>query len=841
MPDTQEIKPIGKLTPLIPSQDVKPVGELKPLDTDRSYYEQTGQLTPLNPIKHDPKVAELWGKPKEEEKGFGSMLLDALASGSASLGSGIAKTPAFIYDTFAAPLNYIASGRFKDDLLAIPQINGSETLSKANYDEFDKNHAAKSDYFKSVVNNNTSPGSLSRMIVNAPEKVAKFYDDVVTENHKQQADKYGASADEEFAKGNYGNALKILSLSTIESVPVMASLMLGNAAGVTTAESTLLGGAVFGAQKKAQLDQEFPDMHEGQKLAVSWLNGLSEGYIENSFGLTKLGKEIGGLFAKEGVEAGKKLAAEGFKDIYLPVLKKYGVNYSEEIGSEMTTQYVQNAIDKYVGGDDKKDLMDGVIDAGVMAGLMSTPIVGVAAKAELKQAKKGAEQFHKDEVIRKDAEQNRHALNIVQQGDDAVKNFKANVNEELKKGNLTPEDANKAITRINAYKEYNDITGTLNLPEETKLEVFDKTFQKQNLETELASFGDPKDLHPLKLAEYESKVKMSSDLQKDINKIIAENQAKKETTLGEKTINDLAKGEEKPKVGEKSKRASELLEAFKNKYKDKLPKEDTRTFEEIPAHEYNDSSKIKDRVKHQKTAEWLDTQPDKTAFGKITEREFSYDGKTNSVLGIDIDGKKLRFASSMLRPEGFRGHFRQEQFESEFPKGMDVGMKVEELPAFGEGDKPKKVIKAYRADNGKFIGWMKETTRGTSEYSPEQQEALAHLETVVEPPLDLFNESVKPTEPTTPVQPTQKVEPVKESVKEPIKEKPKTVKEEYEKPELKLNLIEDVKVLKEKLGKEPRKTSKGDIVEVNISAAKKQAEIKSEHERLKQLVDCIWA
>lgn len=712
------IKPVGKLTPLIPRQEIKPVGELKPLNSDASYLEATGQLTPTT--KPDPKIAQVWGDKKET--GLGEDVYHSLARGSARLGSMLAKTPALIYDLAAQATDAIVNTTSKGINAAI----GTDL---------------KTDY-------ETTSEKFAQELGLPENKIAKYYDEKVKKSQEISAQKYDKGITDYFGAGEYKKGFGLIANSVAESAPITISLLLGNAAGVPTTASILGGGTVFAADKKAELDREAPNMDHDTKMSIALSNGLFEGIFEQ-FGITRLAGLTKNVIAKEGKDAALRIAEEGFKDVYKPIAKKYLGVAAEESISEAATQFAQNAVDKYSGYKPELDIMHGVVDAGIVGLAAGSGYSAVPGLISASQAKSNA----REQLVQRDAEQGRHALEVAQQGDEAVKVFKEQVNSELQKGNLTPEQANKAITRINSYKEYNDITTTLDLTEEKKLEVFDKTFQKQALETELESLGDPAKLHPLKQGEYAAKEKMANDLQKDINAIMLESQFANETTLGEKTINDLAKKEEKDKPDEKAKIISSKLQAFKDKFKDKIPKGEERSFEEFPVYEYNDSDKIKDSYKHKITTEWLDKQPEKSTYGTIAQRPFiDNNGNVNSVLGIEFaGGKKLRFGSSMEREEGHNGHFLIERFNNEVPKGTPIGIKVEEIPAFEKGSKARKTIKAFRADNGKFIGWMKETTRGTSDYSPEQQDALAHLETVVEPPLDLFNETIKPENNPAPV------------------------------------------------------------------------------------------
>lgn len=675
-------------------------------NTDKAYQEALQPRT-----KEDKRIAQVWSD-KSDEGDF----MNSLARGSDRLGSRLAKTPAMVYDLAAqatdASVNYGSAG--------INAIAGTDL---------------KTDY------QTTSEGFAKTF--NLPEnKIAKYYDERVKKSQEISAQKYDQGISEYFSNGEYKKGFNLLANSVAESAPVTISLLMGNAAGVSTAASIVGGGVAFAADKKAELDREAPDMPHDTKMNIAMANGLFEGLFEQ-FGITKLGGVTKEILLRDGKEAAKKIAKEGFKDVYKPVAKKYLGTSAEESISEAATQFAQNAVDKFSGYKPDMDLMEGVVDAGIVGLGAGTTASAIPALIETKQAKKANKEGEaiKAEQVKKDAQRNAHAYQVIQKGEQAVRSFKESVDSQVKEGTLTPEQGAAAITRVNAYKEYNDIVGSLELNDKQKLEIFDKTFQKQNLETEISQMGDPKKLHPLKQAEYTIKEKFASDLQKDINEILLNAQVKRETTIGTKTVDDIAKKEQQAqkaketKPGEKKVKPTELQKLYKEKYQGKMKPEDTRSLDEISTYEYNE--KLAPRLKHKKTAQWLSGLPGQKAYGILISREFNWDGKGNSVLGIDIGGRKLRFASSMKRlyPEegkggAFRGHFMEERFNNDFPEGTPIGTKVYDIED-EEGDVTKH-IKAFRRDNGKFIGWMKMTGTGSFSPDPMQKEQLDHLETITE-------------------------------------------------------------------------------------------------------------
>jgi hypothetical protein len=460
--------------------------------------------------------------------------------------------------------------------------------------------------------------------------------------------------------------------------------------------------------------------------------------------------------------------------------------------------------------------------------------------------------YNKVKQITKDNEQSKTAFGLVQakEGESQedvntrINSYKANIVNEVKQGKLTQEQADNAITKINAYKDYNDMLGSLPIDDTEKRQLFDLSFQKQGIETEISQVKDPKKLNPIEQAQYNVKEKFASDIQKQINEIVLKAQSKEETNLPKKTIEDVTKLENpKPKSeGEKKLKVPEHIQAILDRNKKETSKkeypEEKRSYEQIPNIEFNNPTKISGgfRTIHKKAVEFLETQPGKQILGVIVHKPFEYGGKKNKTYGVQMpDGKILRFSSSMQRDEGFRGHMRTEHLVDENElEGFPIGLKVEEIPSFEEGKEPKKVIKAFNAKTGKFVGYMKETNTGkkTDEYNDKQKDYLEHLGTVIEPPIIPPTEGEEgglpvTTKPKTPITPT----------KESIEQKKEAELKEARKPNLGLDFI----TKQDLLGKTVPTTitSGGEEMVTNVKVSKIQAEIKKKLKALEILKDCV--
>jgi hypothetical protein len=447
--------------------------------------------------------------------------------------------------------------------------------------------------------------------------------------------------------------------------------------------------------------------------------------------------------------------------------------------------------------------------------------------------------FNKVKQIERDNNQSKTVFGVVQKGDDAIKTFKQNVQAAKENGELTEEEAKDAITRVNSYKEYNDITSSLKLPEEQKRESFDLTFQKQNLESQLEAMGDPKKMNPLEQASYDGIAKQSADLQKRINEIVLKAQVKNENVATEKTVKDVTKDEQPPKEGETKTKLSPEMQAMADKYKATtvVKTEDKRTYEETPNEEYN-SLKFSDRHKHAITVKHLESLPDSRIDDNVViDRPISF-GKENNVFEVKMPaGKIIRFSSSkkrddanqrgnlmFLRPKSLMKQDKDGYWEvdDEKLKGAKVGIKAYTIKNDG---REKKVIKIFSTENnedyGKFIGWAKETHQGKNDYSDKEingEGGLIDIENTVEAPISPEQStSTEPTQPTEPTTPKAKITEVKASRDEEVKQ--------AKKPKVQVEMISAKNLVNSKNA---------------IQAKKKHDSIKDKVKALKQLIDCAW-
>lgn len=294
----------------------------------------------------------------QDETSFVMEKIESVKRGSERLGQMIANTPSFLYDIAAYPQNKIA------------ELTGLNIGTSAK--EFAQNY-------------------------NLPEnEVANYYKKAADESQSKIAAKYDKGVTEYFfgANPDYKKGFGLLTNQIAESLPITLSLMMGNAAGLSATASTFGGGVVFGAGKKEELEQANPNMPQSIQVENALGNGLMEGLFEQ-YGLTKLGSLGAKLIKEKGKDEAKKIITEGFKETYLPILKKYLGIGAEESAGEAATQFAQNVIDKYSGQKPDLNLADGVADAA-MVGIgssvaFSTPTAAAEILSVSKDRKKAKE------------------------------------------------------------------------------------------------------------------------------------------------------------------------------------------------------------------------------------------------------------------------------------------------------------------------------------------------------------------------------------------------------------------------------------------------------------------
>lgn len=274
---------------------------------------------------------------KKKDTGGTGGVGTSLGIGAAKFNEGVFKIPRYIYDLASAPQNIIA------------EISGHPEF-KADYDYIAKGKA-------------NPLGILDRL-----GDWAKGEGEIL----EGEMPKYQKGVSESLKDGNYALAGEQVLNNIAQSVPSIIGMYVtggaGNAANLGRVGKTMLTALPFASQRNSEL-QERTDIPEYIKPLNATLNGLAEVVFEQEFGTKAILDNVLGTFEREGRDAAVA-AAKDFTSSYITkAIKKVQPVTSTLKNSieEMSTQFSQNLIDKNTI-DPGRDLMDGVIDAGIIGG-----------------------------------------------------------------------------------------------------------------------------------------------------------------------------------------------------------------------------------------------------------------------------------------------------------------------------------------------------------------------------------------------------------------------------------------------------------------------------------------
>jgi hypothetical protein len=383
----------------------------------------------------------------------------ALMRGGANLASSLLKTPAFAYDLGTSTVSKVV----KDITLGGIDIKKAlGDLGIASSEQISENTGIE----------NTISEDLDRVVEHSRKQAQKKYDKPINEYL------FGENPD-------YEKGFNALANAVIESAPASIALLAGNYAGAGAALSTAAGTAVFGADKKSQLDKENPEMSEEMKLANATITGALEGLTESAFGITKLGSIAKNVFQKSGAEAAKKIATQGFKKTYGKIFTKYlGVQAGEMVG-EMANQFGENVVDKYSGAAPDKNLWDGVKDAGLVgfasAMSASAPIAAIdivkrksalTEAAELQEKKSALEEDYNNPDVSEAVKPS--LLNKIKDINDQEHDLAQDEKEKF--DNLTPDQKEEVNALLQESKRLADSAVDETISKDTR-EIFKKDME----------------------------------------------------------------------------------------------------------------------------------------------------------------------------------------------------------------------------------------------------------------------------------------------------------------------------------------------------------------------------
>lgn len=450
------------------------------------------KLTPdeeqgIVPIEKIKSVEKKLGTSSDTDIDFGRYLGKRFESGSAQILANILRVPETIWDIAANAANKVME--FQTGLAY--DIQGKEMP---------------------LIQTSKEIGEMTG-IENKPAKILETRTKILNEIDQ----KYQKPILESVKKGDIKGAAISAAGSISESLPFMLSMILPGAAGVKTAEQVAATTAVMASgQKQSLIDRK--DLSETQKNANAIIYGLAES-LDAVLGAGVTGKVIKQIAEETGEQGVKKFGS----DVVTDLIKKnpYLQPFAEAL-QEGTTQYIQNAADKYINKEDKS-LMEGVADAMIIGGLMG--VVGTGA-IKTTQALKKNKPLDKTEIT------------IVEQTakDEKLKEATVNeINSQVQDGVITAEEGANLTAQLN-----NNIEAITKIPTDfdadKKATALELIKEKQSLEKEVSTL-DPafKGKNDERINQINTELQ---DLTKPVEQQISDQQAKLDELVKEKVVTE---------------------------------------------------------------------------------------------------------------------------------------------------------------------------------------------------------------------------------------------------------------------------------------------------------------
>lgn len=562
----------------------------------------------------------------------------------------------------------------------------------------------------------------------------------------------------------------------------------GKEAGLSDREASLFGLAVGSAM--AGIDATFGI--DGKILSNAFKKSKNEIIKE---AVKSIPKNAAGEITEQGFKELAKITTAGYTNLAKNGIKEVIKDAVEEGGQEVAQDFVQKAGENLwdkLTPEDKAKFGTDAFDAKSFGSYLNSFAQGLSGGAPMSLVN--------TTLKNKNIEQSETVYDRVKQGPLAIQALKNDLDQNLKAGKINQKEFDNANFKIDKYQQYHELTSKYDLDPSDEKRAFELSFQIEGLKTEI-----PKDenliskMGPLERGEVEADQSQVKSLQKEVNEIILRAKIKKEPVVGEKIENDVVKKKEEvvkkeyekasPKVSDEEKEFNKTERNIKFEEQPKLPKQpawktDTRQYEDVDTKTFNNLT-FDARTKHRMLRKYLSKQPNKTVFGNLTKRGYSYldkDGLQHSgnVLEATMeDGRKIQMASSKDEQgqDLYRRHFMSERTQGN-EEGLPVGIKEVDLNDVPENypfkgkriptdySSKKKLIKIYDLRTGKFLSWAKETKLGLKEakdkngnplYSPEELEVAEHLKTIVEPTEGnevIIDRLIKPKAPV--IKPTEK-------------------------------------------------------------------------------------
>ena len=411
---------------------------------------------PYRPSVLMPGVEPVYGKPtakkKEEEpaKPFTENLELLFASGIDQLGSMVSSIPSGLVDlsiqAFGSPV--------------LKQTMDAEMLGKM----LEQETGLKEKY------NPLSPNNY----------ITTLYRERGEESAKAAKMKYEGSIENAIKAGDYVEAGKILALRSAQALPVTIGLIASRGAGASSSASLIGLGVGSQATEYQNLKQQYPNIDKNTLVVNSILTGLGEAGSE-LVGTNLLYDQAAKLLAKGAKEEAETVFKSGVKSFLDNAFKKAFVGSAvlSDASGEMANQLWKNFVDKK-SIDPDRELLDGVLDAGLVSIGTTAPIAGTVKVAQsilnprnresIKEKSDRIEKINKD-LDNPNINQTTKAL-LLNQLTDVTEQLNDDLDKNTELFNSLTEEGKREVESISA--QISDLTQSLqaeNISEDTKAAI----------------------------------------------------------------------------------------------------------------------------------------------------------------------------------------------------------------------------------------------------------------------------------------------------------------------------------------------------------------------------------
>lgn len=458
------------------------------------------------------------------------------------------------------------------------------------------------------------------------------------------------------------------------------------------------------------------------------MNSVRQSEKELMKGIAKtIQKDANGLITEEGF---KQLARE-VPVAYSQMIKVGAKEILKDAGKEMAQETSQDIIEKSakqlwdkMSDEDKGRFGVDALSPQSFASYFNSGIAGFITGAPMAVVSTNYKKKYQ--------EQSKELFDRIKAGPEAVNELKANLGVARDKGQLSEEEYNQAIFKVDAYKVYNDQVADQDLSDQEKKEAFELSFNIEALKSEIPTKKeDIEGLDPIGQAKIAAKKELMNGLQKQLNEIIQKKENEKETKVAEET-----KTKTEP---EEKKGVDELLKKYGKTEKGAKVVDENTINKAIkkPRAKRSETDNVKwAGLTAQEQKQILQEEAKETPNNEIGIT--LVEGQNETIIGVLDDGKRVSFAQSVNRPNAKTpNYFNRAALPEEDPDGFidESGQKLKkykgtvpikrvEIDAFeldendneveafdSDGNRKRKaVLVAYNPKSGDALGFVRENS-----------------------------------------------------------------------------------------------------------------------------------